>query len=611
MMSGVRLPDGFLDEIKARVRPSDVIGRKVKLTRRGKEWVGLSPFTNEKTPSFYVNDDKGIFKDFSSGLGGDIIKFLMETERLEFMEVVERLAEEAGLELPKATPQAVEQYDRLKRLKVACGAAAAFFQARLRDGGGGTARSYLQDKRGLGPQAWERWGIGYAPDDWRQLFEHLKAAGFTVDEITGAGLAKVSDKGGEPYDVFRNRIMFPIADTKGDIIAFGGRALDPDDKAKYLNSPETDLFHKSRVLYNYKRAREAIGYGERGGLIVCEGYMDVIALGEAGFGHAVAPLGTALTKDQLSLLWRAGPDPVMCFDGDRAGRGAAHRAVDVAIPEVLPDRSVYFTFLPEGMDPDDLVKTSDGPSQMRDLLEGAVPLVQVLWRRERDAEPLATPEQKAGLEARLKAASGKIVHDGVRAAYQRDLLQKMREHFWDMRQSGRGKRVSPGLQSLRARKGPPPALGQLVAAASSPALVERFAELLSSAQFNHPVSDAICDAVMQVYCDSETVDAVSVASQLTEDGNAEALDAFEGYPSHMTIELGTQAAREWELLIRLYTQAAVERPPNPETREDVLKDPGAWAALHREIAERQRLRSQTSEAQMAAFEAAKKRALDP
>ncbi|MEO0786147.1 MAG: DNA primase [Pseudomonadota bacterium] len=610
-MSNVRIPDGFLDEIKARVRPSDVIGRKVKLTRRGKEWVGLSPFTNEKTPSFYVNDEKGIFKDFSSGLGGDIIKFLMETERLEFMEVVERLADEAGMELPKATPEAVEMYDRLKRLKAACAAAGEFFQKRLRSGDGADARAYLEDKRGLDAKAWERWEIGYAPDDWRELYTYLRQQAFTVEEIIGAGLVKVSDKGGEPYDVFRNRIMFPIADTKGEVIAFGGRALDPEDKAKYLNSPETDLFHKSRVLYNYKRAREALGYGERGGLIVCEGYMDVIALGEAGFGNAVAPLGTALTRDQLALLWRAGPDPILCFDGDRAGRGAANRSVDTALPEVLPDRSAYFTFLPDGLDPDDLVKKVDGPERMGNLLSEALPLVQVLWMRERDAEPLDTPERKAGLEARLKAAAGKIGHEGVRSAYQRDLLQKMREHFWQVRQAKRGKGATPIGPALKAQKKAPPALGQLVSAANSPELVDCFSELLASVSFDNAVSDAICDAIIEVHCDAESVDPASVADCLAKRGEADALAAFEAYPPQNEIILGSQAAREWELLLRLYTKSSADDPVPADDREEALKDPGAWAALHREVAERQRLRAESSEAQMAAYEDAKKRALEP
>jgi len=606
-MSNVRIPDGFLDEIKARVRPSDVIGRKVKLTRRGKEWVGLSPFTNEKTPSFYVNDEKGIFKDFSSGLGGDIIKFLMETERLEFMEVVERLAEEAGMELPKASPESVEKYDRLKRLKSACSAAAAFFTARLMSPDGAGARSYLDGQRGLGQAAWTRWGLGYAPDDWRQLLEHLKSAGFSAQEIIDAGLAKVSDKGGEPYDVFRNRLMFPITDTKGDVIAFGGRALDPEDKAKYLNSPETGLFHKSHILYNYKGAREAIGYGARGGLVVCEGYMDVIAMGEAGFANAVAPLGTALTAEQLALLWRAGPDPIMCFDGDGAGLRAAHRAVDVALPQVLPDRSVYFTFLPDGQDPDDLLKKDGGVAQMRGLLENALPLVEVLWRRERDGEPLDTPEQKAGLEARLKDAAGRIGHEGVRAAYRRDLLQKMREHFWQLRQASRSRRAPGTPSDLKISTRPPPALGQLARAAMSPDLVDCHSELLASAEFGHPVSDAICDAILEVHCERQTIDPASVADCLAARGEREALEAFEAYPAQDEVVLGSQAAREWELLIRLHARGDAREPASEGEREALTRDAQSWAAVHRDVAERRRLRSQSSEAQMAAFEAAKKR----
>ncbi len=614
-MIHARLPDGFLDELKARLRPSDVIGRKVKLTRRGKEWVGLSPFTNEKTPSFYVNDQKGIFKDFSSGLGGDVIKFLMETERLEFMEAVERLADEAGMEMPKASPAEMQVYDKLKRLKEACAAAHEFFMERLKSASGADARSYLEHKRGLKPAAWARWGIGYAMDDWRQLFTHLRQEGFTEEEIIGAGLAKHSDKGGEPYDVFRNRIMFPIHDPRGDVIAFGGRALDPDDKAKYLNSPETGLFHKSHVLYNYKRAREALGYGERGGLIVCEGYMDVIAMGEAGFENAVAPLGTALTPDQLSLLWRAGPDPIMCFDGDNAGLRAAHRAVDVALPEVQPDRSVYFTFLPEGLDPDDLLGQAGGRERMTDLIAGARPLVEVLWGRERDAEPLDTPERKAGLEARLKACAGKIQHEGVRSAYQRDLFARMKEYFWQQRQAERQQRFTPGRPratgqgaALRAKSGPPPALGCLVGAAVSPDILDAHAELLAEAEFRHPISNAICDAIMSVYCDEGTVAREAVSAALETAGAHEARAAFDAYPAVAPIEAGSQPAREWQLLIRLYLtdrgQGAAALQPN----EADLADPDAWARLHREIAERQRLRAESSDAQLAAHEALKKQA---
>ncbi|MEL7111893.1 MAG: DNA primase, partial [Pseudomonadota bacterium] len=418
MNAPIRIPEGFVDELKARIRPSEVIGRKVKLKKQGKEWVGLSPFTNEKTPSFYVNDQKKIFKCFSSGMGGDVISFVMETERLSFMEAVEKLADEAGMSLPKATPESQEQYDRRKRLYAACEAAAAYFEACLREPEGAEARQYLE-RRGLRPDRWGVYRLGYSPDDWRKTFEHLKANGFTQAEIVEAGLAVAKDGGGEPYDRFRGRLMFPIEDTRGQVIAFGGRALQPDAKPKYLNSSDTPLFHKSKVLYRYKPAREAFGGTDEGGLIVSEGYMDVIALCEAGFGHAVAPLGTALTEDQLGLLWRAGPEPVLCFDGDRAGLGAAYRSIERALPGLQPGRSVFFCLLSDGLDPDDLIR-EQGPGAMGKALDAALPLVEVLWRRERDAEPVDTPERQAGLEQRLMQAASAIQNGAVKSAYERE-----------------------------------------------------------------------------------------------------------------------------------------------------------------------------------------------
>ena len=436
MSSPIRIPDGFVDELKARIRPSDVIGRKVKLKKQGKEWVGLSPFTNEKSPSFYVNDQKRIFKCFSSGIGGDVISFVMETERLSFMEAVEKLAEEAGMSLPKPTEADEETYDRRQRLAACCEAACRFYEGQLKGPAGQEARSYLEG-RGLNVDAWARHRLGFAPDDWRATIEHLKAQGFAMDEIVDAGMAVVrEDKPGEPYDRFRGRVTFPITDVRGQVIAFGGRGLQPDAKPKYLNSSDTELFHKGRVLYRYKDAREAFGHGDAGGLIVCEGYMDAIALAEAGFGHAVAPLGTALTEEQLQLLWRAGPEPVLCFDGDEAGLRAAFRSIERALPHVEPGRSLYFCLLDGGMDPDDLIRQS-GPEGMAMALAGAVPLSDVLWQRERDAEPLDTPERQAGLEARLMAAAGQIKHGGVRAAYERDLKGRLRDHLWQVQRDRR------------------------------------------------------------------------------------------------------------------------------------------------------------------------------
>lgn len=609
-MSKTRIPDGFLDELKARLKPSDVIGRKVKLTRRGKDWVGLSPFTNEKTPSFYVNDDKGFFKDFSSGLGGDVIKFLMETERLDFMEVVERLASEAGMELPKDSAEAEARYDRALRLKQACRDAASFFQECLHRPDAMEARTYLAEKRGLKDSAWARWGIGYAPDDWRALRTKLLRDGYTDAELLAAGLIKTSEKGGEPYDVFRNRIMFPIEDARGDVIAFGGRALDPDDKAKYLNSPETDLFHKSRVLYNYKRAREALGYGERGGLIVCEGYMDVIALGEAGHGNAVAPLGTALTPDQLGAIWKAGPDPIMCFDGDGAGLRAAYKAIDTALPHVLPDRSVYFCLLPDGLDPDDLLRQSGGAGRMKDLLENALPMIEMLWQRESAAEPLDTPERKAGLEDRLKSAAAKIEHAGVRAAYERDLLSRMREHFWQMRRTRRSGQASGDFAAntvLKVNGGPPRALGSLVRAASSPELVDAHLELLARADFCHPIANDICDAIFEAIKAGE-VSRAAVSATLEAAHNTVARAHFDAYPPVSPIQRGSAAAEEWCLIIEAYfVEADEDVASSPGERESFYASGDNLAALSRQVAERHRLRSEASEAQMAAYEAQKTR----
>lgn len=593
-MSKVRLPDGFVDELKARLRPSDVIGRKVKLQRRGKEWVGLSPFTNEKTPSFYVNDAKGIFKDFSSGLGGDVITFLQETERLSFMEAVERLAEEAGMALPTASPEEEARYDRLARLKAVCAAAAGFFQEKLHSPAGADAREYLEVRRGLAPQDWARWSIGHAPDDWRQLFTHLKQAGFSEDEILSAGLAKRSDKGGEPYDVFRNRIIFPIEDTRGDVIAFGGRALDPEEKAKYLNSPETDLFHKSSILYNYRRARAGLGHGEDGGLIVCEGYMDVIALAEAGFAQAVAPLGTALTERQLDLLWKAGPQPVLCLDGDAAGLRAAYRAIDLALPHVQPGRSVNFCLLPDGLDPDDLVRQPGGTARMAELLERPRPLVDMVWQRELAAEPLTTPEQKAGLEARLMAGADSVAHPAVRAAYRRDLMARLREHLWQARRSGG--QAAPGPRGALRASTRTKGLGLILRAIACPDLIDHHGEALASAEFPDPAVTAIRDAMFDLLLQKGEVDRLAVRDHLTTAGYTRAAQLLDSYPDLPVLTPGTPAAREWLVALEQFAAPDEPVPAGGAGRDDPTGSALEWRRLHRRTAERRARLARLSEA---------------
>jgi DNA primase len=596
----IRIPDGFVDELKARIRPSDVIGRKVKLKKQGKEWVGLSPFTNEKTPSFYVNDQKKIFKCFSSGIGGDVISFVMETERLSFMEAVEKLAEEAGMSLPKATPESQEQYDRRQRLYGACEAAADYFEACLRAPEGAEARRYLEH-RGLRPDRWAIYRLGYSPDDWRKTIEHLKSKGFSMSEIIEAGLAVEKDGGGEPYDRFRGRLMFPIEDPRGHVIAFGGRALQPDAKPKYLNSSDTPLFHKSRVLYRYKAAREAFGGTEEGGLIVCEGYMDVIALSEAGFAHAVAPLGTALTEDQLGLLWRAGPEPVLCFDGDRAGLGAAYRSIERALPGLQPGRSVFFCLLSDGMDPDDLIRDK-GPGAMGKALDGALPLVEVLWRRERDLEPVDTPERQAGLEQRLLHAASAIQNGAVKSAYERELKARMRDHLWQLRAVSRGAKNTPkrgGRLVAPALKGGPPAktrgLGLVVRAVDSHHLAEVGFEALAVAEFPDPDVSAIRDALISQNTADSGVDRTALSNHLESLGKSRAAELLTNYPDIPEIPQGGSEEREWLIALEQYARLEGSDPAGRIPGE-AFATPEDARHRHRLVSERRARTARLNEA---------------
>lgn len=609
MAGGVKIPDGFLDELKARLRPSDIIGRKVKLKKQGKEWVGLSPFTNEKTPSFYVNDQKQIFKCFSSGIGGDVLKFVMETERLEFMEAVKKLADEAGMQLPDASPAAAEAYDKRKRLQSACEAAAIYFQDRLHANEGADARTYLEG-RGLGPDVWKRHRIGYAPDDWRKTTTHLKAEGFTEKEILEAGLAKTSDKGKDPYDAFRGRVMFPITDTRGGVIAFGGRGLTPDAKPKYLNSGDTPLFQKSRILYRYKDAREALGYGEDGGLIVCEGYMDVIALVEAGFGEAVAPLGTALTDEQLGLLWKAGPEPILCFDGDAAGLRAAYRAIDRALPHVEPGRSLYFALLPDGLDPDDLIRER-GRGAMSTTLEAAIPLSEVLWQRELGRESVDTPERQAGLEARLMGSAGQIRNSGVRSAYERMLRQKLKDYLWEQRSAKRNNnyRSRPGQgqysraegAAASALKSGAPAktrgLGLVVRAIDTPTLIEVGGEELALCDFPDVDVGRIRDTLLDVINNGKTVDRSDITTHLFDSGHKRAAKLLEDYPVTPTIMPDGPEAREWLIALEHYVEAGARDDFGTDAATgDATASTSAWRLRHKKVAERRALRARMNEA---------------
>jgi DNA primase len=417
----MRFPPELLDDIRARLPVSQVVARKVALKRAGREFRGLSPFKVERSPSFFVNDQKGFYHCFASGEHGDIFTFLIKTEGITFPEAVERLAAEAGVAMPKQGPRDEQRESQRDRHYDLMQAAAAFFTGQLHGSGGAEARRYLA-KRGLQSETLDDFAFGYAPNSKSALKEHLAAKGFSLDDMIATGMLIAGDDIPVAYDRFRHRVMLPICDLKGRVIAFGGRALEKDVPAKYLNSPETPLFHKGFNLYNAHRARQPAYDRKR--LIVVEGYLDVVALAEAGFPESVAPLGTALTEDQVKLLWRMTDEPILCFDGDAAGRKAAFRAVDTVLPHLSPGHSVRFAFLPDGLDPDDLVR-QEGTAAMAAVLDRARPLVDVLWEREWQSGDWSTPERRAQLERQLRELMGRISDPGVRQHYEMAVRQQL------------------------------------------------------------------------------------------------------------------------------------------------------------------------------------------
>ena len=418
----MRYPPHILEEIRARLPASAVVGRRVQLKKAGREWRGLSPFNAEKTPSFYVNDQKQFYHCFSSSKHGDIFTFLMETEGLSFPEAVERLAGEAGVALPAPTEEMRESEKKRAGAIEVMEMAALWFEERLRSNAGQEARAYL-DRRGLGLEVRETFRLGYAPGERYALRDYLAGKGVDKALMVELGLLAAGADVAVPYDYFRDRVMFPISDTRGRVVAFGGRALAKDVRAKYLNSPETPLFHKGRTLYNLQHARKASH--ERGAIIAVEGYVDAIAMTLAGHPETVAPLGTALTEDQLALLWRHADEPILCFDGDKAGQRAAHRALDLALPLLEPGRSLRVALLPGGQDPDDLL-CSGGPAAIDRVLEAAQPLSEMLWRRAVDAGSIDTPERRAGMARTLRATVATIRDETVRRYYRDDIENRLR-----------------------------------------------------------------------------------------------------------------------------------------------------------------------------------------
>src|SRR3569833_1362724 len=373
-----RFTPNLLEEILRRTDIVQLVGRRVKLTRKGQSFWGCCPFHQEKSASFKVENARSTYKCFGCGKGGDAFRWLVETEGLTFPEAVQRLAGEAGVELPKWSAEDEEREDKKKSLYDIIEAACAFFEEQLFGRAGAEAREYLKS-RGLNAEAAKKFRLGYAPSGNTTLIEHLKTKNITLDDMIAAGVARPASEDRNARDFFFDRLMFPITDPRGKVIAFGGRGLSPDAKPKYINTGETTLFSKGHLLYNFATARPAAIKAQS--IVVAEGYMDVIALVRAGFDYAVAPLGTALPEDQLHLLWRTAPEPIMAFDGDDAGLRAAHRAARLALPHLKAGYSLRFAFLPGGEDPDSFIK-QNGPAPMKKLLDEALPLSQVLWRVE-------------------------------------------------------------------------------------------------------------------------------------------------------------------------------------------------------------------------------------
>jgi len=529
-------PPRFLDELRQRCSLADFVGRRVRLTKRGREYVGLCPFHNEKTPSFNVVEDKGFFHCFGCGAHGDVIGFLMQNGGLGFREAVEQLAGEAGLEVPKSTPQERERAQRQIDLQDAMEAACVFFAEQLDTPSGKAGLAYFE-RRGLDAATIRRFRLGFAPDG-REALKRALAGKIPEALLVEGGLLRRPEDGGSTYDYFRNRVIFPIGDRGGRIIAFGGRVIG-EGQPKYLNSPETPLFQKGRVLYGWAAARASAA--KEPSAIVTEGYMDVIALHRAGFATAVAPLGTALTEAQLEELWKLAPEPILCFDGDAAGERAALRAADRALPLLRPGISLRFAALPAGEDPDTLIARY-GANAMREALDGARPLVEVVWAIERKTDPLDTPERRAALEQRLEAKTRLIADKNVADKYRQFFRERLFTTFSPSRGARRQGRAERYRGNRTGKPAPPPVrpeypdprkLAQrrqeeiLVATfLIKPALLHELTEDFASLELTAPDLDKLRRGIINTFALRPDLDAAALRLHLSQDGFDRTVDGL-------------------------------------------------------------------------------------
>ena len=515
--SSMAITPQWKDELRARITLSSLVMRSVKLQRAGREWRGCCPFHDEKTPSFYVNDQKQFYHCFGCGAHGDAISWMVDHAGLGFMDAIKELAAEAGMEVPAPDPAAARRAEERASLIDVTGAAQRFYLESLAGPSGAAAREYLA-RRGLSAEILREFGFGWAPEDKQALPRSLPQ--FAEDMLIEAGMRIVTENG-DHYDRFRGRVMLPIQDARGRVIAFGGRILDKrEGVAKYLNSPDTPLFDKGRTLYNLHRAAPAVR--QTGRVVVVEGYMDVVALAQAGIAECVAPLGTALTELQLELLWRMAEVPILCFDGDGAGQRAAMRAITRALPLLAPMRSLSIVRLPAGLDPDDLI-AQRGAQAMHQILGTPASLIDTLWQFEQSAQPLNSPEAKAGLKARLMAHVDTITDPDIRALYRRELLDRFSAFAYPPRTSGsrpnqrgawRGSAapVPTGLSpearttlSAMLAGGQTKALlaATLAGLARHPHEIQRHAEALCELARHHPETAEVIESLLEV---AETLD---------------------------------------------------------------------------------------------------------
>jgi DNA primase len=588
----MRFSDSLLRQVRDRVSIADYAGRRLAWDKRktrpaaGDYWA-CCPFHQEKSPSFHVLDAKGLFKCFGCGEKGDIFTLAMKLEGLSFPEAVEKIAELAGVPLPKDEMEDRGESDRRKRLYALLARTAKLYADALRSSGGSDARRYLAG-RGIDADVCERFGIGLAPDEWTWTLDKLKSEGFTLEEIVAAGIARDGEDSRRAIDTFRNRVTFEITDPTGKVIGFGGRALAKDAKAKYINSPETALYHKGRVLYRLKQARELLAKTKAAGLVVAEGYLDVIAFERAGIA-AVAPCGTALTEEQLALVWRAGGEPVLCFDGDAAGKRAAERALDLALPHLGPGRTLRIAHAPAGEDPDDIFRRA-GPESLAALVAAAAPASDALFEREKARSGLATPEARAAFQAALKAAANRIADADTRRAYFSELMGRanavLRAERPAQGKDGwrRGVQIAPPTPELKAisaaPRARPAAENFLRAAVDFPGVLARFSDWIDRLAVSDPDLAAIRAALISLsdaHDGGAAIDRESLSLHLTRSGQERAAARISRWPRALPPAEGVDVEAEWLALA---------------TREVVLP------AIREELAE---LRLAAAEGEDAAF----------